>query len=386
MIIMDYAGRLARAREEMKRRGIALMYLRRGANLWYLTGIQRGSPELTDHNTYGDYVQGAYIGADGGFTLVAPRMGAAGWQRQAEGKPWVEEVRIVDESMRPRDVLKEVLAPFRLRGKGVCLEERAWAHTTLLFRELLPYSRLSNAGEILDPMRMIKDEDEVAVMRKAGEITDKVYGEVVDTLKVGASEVDVANEVDYRLRLHGAEHGSFSTGVRFRSPKHPWGLWGSGGPEPRLLEEGDTISFDFGCVYKGYCSDFGRTVYVGEPPDKVRRIHGVVMEAQALAIEKMVDGEITAQQLDSVARGVIERAGYGPNFVHRLGHGIGVTVHEPPFLYFPDDTVLRKGMTFTVEPSILLFGEWSARVEDVVMVTKKGGVPFSNYHKELTTI
>jgi Xaa-Pro aminopeptidase len=176
------------------------------------------------------------------------------------------------------------------------------------------------------------------------------------------------------------------TAVKFRSPKHPWGLWGSDGPEPRLLEEGDTISFDFGCVYKGYCSDFGRTVYVGNPPDKVRRIHDVVVEAQAAAIERMVDGEVTATQLDSVARGIVERAGYGPNFVHRLGHGIGVTVHEPPFLYLPEDTVLRKGMTFTVEPSILLFGEWSARVEDVVMVTAKGGVPFSSYHKELTTI
>jgi len=383
---MDYVGRLERAREEMKKRGMALMYLRRGANLWYLAGVSRAGPELTDHNTYGDYIQGAYIGAEGGFTLVAPRMGSAGWTKQAEGKPWIEEVRIVDEGERPRDVMKDLLNGFRLRGKGVCLEERAWAHTALLFRELLPYSRISNAGEVLEPMRMIKDGDEVALMRKAGEITDKVYGEVVDTLRVGASELEVANEIDYRFRLHGAEQSSFVTAVKFRSPKYPWGLWGSGGPEPRLLEEGDTISFDFGCVYKGYCSDFGRTVYVGDPPEKVRRIHDVVVGAQAAAIERMVGGEVTATQLDSVARGIVERAGYGPNFVHRLGHGIGVTVHEPPFLYLPDDTVLREGMTFTVEPSVLLFGEWSARVEDVVMVTRKGGVPFSNYHKELTTI
>jgi Xaa-Pro aminopeptidase len=383
---MDYVGRLGRAREEMKKRGISLMYLRRGANLWYLAGVDRAGPELTDHNTYGDYVQGAYIGAEGGFTLVAPRMGSAGWTKQAEGKPWIEDVRIVDEGERPRDVMKDALNGFRLRGKGVCIEERVWAHTTLLFRELLPYSRLSNAGEVLEPMRMIKDEDEVALMRKAGEITDKVYGEVVDTLRVGASELEVANEIDYRFRLHGAEQSSFVTAVKFRSPKYPWGLWGSEGPEPRLLEEGDTINFDFGCVYKGYCSDFGRTVYVGDPPNKVRRIHDVVVEAQAAAIERMVDGDVTATQLDSVARGIVERAGYGPNFMHRLGHGIGVTVHEPPFLYLPDDTVLRKSMTFTVEPSILLFGEWSARVEDVVMVTTKGGVPFSNFHKELTTI
>lgn len=382
---MDYEGRLERAREKMKKQGIYLMYLRRGANLWYLSGIKPSAPSLTDHNTYGDYIQGAYIGVNGGFTLVGPRMGAEGWHKQAEGKPWVDQVRIVDESERPKLVMKEVLSPFRLRNKGICLEERAWAHTTLLFREILSYSKLSNANEILDPMKMIKDKDEIAIMKEAGEITDKVFEKVVNFLKRGLTEIDVANEIDYQLKKHGAEQNSFVTGIRFQSPKHPWTLH-EARAEPRELKEDDTITFDFGCVYKGYCSDFGRTVFVGDPPRKVIEIHDLVMEAQGLAIEKMVDGEITAQQLDSVARGVIQRAGYGDNFTHRLGHGIGVTVHEPPFLYIPDDTKLRKGMTFTIEPSIRLFDEWSARVEDVVMVTKKGGEPFSNYHKELTTI
>ncbi|MFB0543705.1 MAG: M24 family metallopeptidase, partial [Candidatus Bathyarchaeia archaeon] len=248
-----------------------------------------------------------------------------------------------------------------------------------------PRSEFSIASEIIAPMRMIKDKDEVDVMKKAGEITDKVYGKVVDSLKRGQTEYDVACEVDYQFKKHGVSYTSFVTGVRFRSPKHPWSL-SSPRSSPRVLEEGDTISFDFGAVYEGYCSDFGRTVYVGNPPAQVKKIHDKVMEAQAAAIEKMIDGTITAQELDRLARNIIEKAGYGPNFTHRLGHGIGVTVHEPPFLYIPDDTLLRSGMTFTVEPSILLQNSWSARVEDVVMVTDKGGVPFSNYHKELTII
>lgn len=382
---MDYEARLERVREEMRKRGLSLMYLRRGANLWYLAGIKPSAPSLTDNNTYGDYVQGAYIGVDGDFTLVGPRMGAANWEKQAEGKPWVKELRIIDESERPINVMKQILTSFNQRGKHLCLEERAWAHTTLLLRKSLPYSKLSNANEIIEPMRMIKDKDEIAIMKKAGKITDKVYGKVVEYLKRGLTEVDVANEIDYQFKKHGAEQNSFVTGIRFRSPNQAWDLGGSI-ISPRELEDGDTISFDFGCVYQGYCSDFGRTVFVGDPPVKVREIHDLVMEAQARGIEKMINEQITAQQLDSVARGIIERAGYGANFVHRLGHGIGVTVHEPPFLYIPDDTLLKTGMTFTIEPSILLFGEWSARVEDVVMVTKNGGVPFSNYHKELTTI
>jgi len=383
--VMDYEGRLSRVREAMREKGIALMYLRRGANLFYLTGIKRKGPELTDSNSYGDYIHGAYITLTGGITVVAPRMGASGWQRQAEGKPWITRVRILDESERPKEVLREVIGQLNMRGKGVAIEERAWAHTVLLFRQMMPYSKLSNASEIIDPMRMIKDGDEIEVMKKAGEITDRVYGKVVDGLERGMTEIDVASAIDYEFRKQGAEYNSFVTGVRFRSPSHPWAL-GESPDEPRVLEDGDTISFDFGCVYEGYCSDFGRTVFVGDPPAKVREIHDLVMTAQGTTIEQMKAGELTCEQLDSVARGIIERAGYGDNFVHRLGHGIGLTVHEPPYLYIPDRTLLAEGMTFTVEPSVLLFGEWSARVEDVVLVTKTGGVTFSNFHKDLTTI
>ena len=382
---MDYEGRLSRVREAMREKGITLMYLRRGANLFYITGIKRKGPELTDSNSYGDLIHGAYITLKGGITLVGPRMGGSGWQKAAEDKPWITNVRIIDESEHPKEVLREVIGQLNMRGKGVAIEERTWGSTVLLFRRVMPYSKLSNANEIIEPMRMIKDKDEIEVMKKAGEITDRVYGKVVDSLERGQTEIEVASLIDYEFKKQGAEYNSFVTGVRFRSPNHPWTL-GESPDTPRVLEDGDTISFDFGCVYKGYCSDFGRTVYVGEPPAKVSEIHDLVMTAQTTAIEQMKAGELTCEQLDSVARGIIERGGYGDNFVHRLGHGIGLTVHEPPYLYIPDKTMLAEGMTFTIEPSILLFGEWSARVEDVVLVTKTGGVTFSNFHKDLTTI
>ncbi len=376
---------MERAREKMRERGVGLMYLTRGANLWYLTGIRRRGPELTDSNAYGDYVCGAYIGADEGFTLVGPRMGGAGWRMEAEGKPYIEEVVIFDEHRRPKDVMEEVLKPFRLKGRRISIDDRAWTQTTLLLQELLPESELKLASEIVAPMRMIKDEEEVALMRKAGEITDEVYGGVVKYLKVGVTEYDVAHEVDYQFAKRNVEYNSFVTGVRFASPKKPRVMAGPRS-SPRKLQVGDSISFDFGACYHGYCSDFGRTVFVGDPPAEFVKIHDVVMEAQAAAIEKMVDGTITATGLDRVARGIIEGAGYGDCFTHRLGHGIGITVHEPPFLYIPDDTVLRSNMTFTVEPSIRLPDGYGCRVEDVVMVTDKGGVPFSNYSKELTAI
>jgi len=140
---MDYEGRLNRLREQMRERGIALMYLRREANLFYLTGIKRRGPELTNSNSYGDYIQGAYIGLRGGITLIAPRMGGNNWKKEAEDKPWISEVKIFDETERPKEILRRVFGSYNLRGKGIAIEERAWAHTVLLFREILPSSTVS---------------------------------------------------------------------------------------------------------------------------------------------------------------------------------------------------------------------------------------------------
>jgi Xaa-Pro aminopeptidase len=383
---MDYLGRLRRAREEMGKRGIGLMFLTYGANFWYLAGFHRRRVELTDSNTYGDYVSGAYIGTDDRIVLIAPRMGGSFYQQEAADKPWISEVRILDESESPKDVMGQVVRSFRVGRRGVSIDDRAWAHTSLLFREILPRSPRSIASEIVAPMRMIKDEDEVAAMKKAGEMADEVYGEVLDFLKVGVTEYDVAHEVDYQFVKHGAEGSSFVTGIRFAGAARPSQFPGGARTTVRRLERGDSITFDFGALLNGYCSDFGRTCFVGNPPAEFVKIHDKVMEAQAAAIKAMVSRRITAEQLDVVARSIIEKAGYGPNFVHRLGHGIGVTVHEPPFLYRPDNSLLVSGMTFTVEPSIRLPESYGARVEDVVMVTDKGGIPFSDYSKELTII
>ena len=383
VLSMDFKARLERAQEKMREKGIDLLYLTRGANLWYLTGIKRKGAELTDSNAYGDYICGAYIGAYEGFTFVGPRMGGSAWRAEAEGKPWVEDVLIFDEHRRPQDVQKEVLSKFKMKNRRIMVDDRTWAETSLLLKENAPEVELSLASDIISPMRMIKDQDEVDAMKKACRLADVVYGEVVKFLKQGVTEVDVAHEVDYQFAKRGAEQNSFVTGVRFSSPRKPRG---TSRANERRLESGDSISFDFGCTLDGYCSDFGRTAFCGTPSEELKKIHAIVMESQAAGIGAMIDGTITAQDLDRVARSVIEKAGYGECFVHRLGHGIGVTVHEPPFLFIPDDTTLRRGMTFTVEPSILLPKSWSARVEDVVLVTKNGGEPFSQYHKELTIV
>jgi Xaa-Pro aminopeptidase len=382
---MNYKHRLDQVRNKMVEKGIGMMFLGYGTDLWYLAGFNRRQPNQTDSNAYGDYVSGAYIGAEGGFTIVAPRMGGSFYEKEAEGKPWVDEVRIVDESQRPRDVLAEVVKRFHLEGKGIAMDDHAWVQTGLALQSSLPENDISLASDLIAPMRMIKDADEIVLMKEATQITDKAYEKIIDFLEIGVTEFDVAHELDYQFRKRGAEYPSFVTTIRFTRPGQGK-VYGALKATDNVLTKGDAIAFDMGVCYRGYCSDFGRNVFVGQPPAEFCRIHDIVVEAQEKAVKAMVSGTITATQLDHVARTVIEKAGYGKAFTHRLGHGIGVTVHEPPYLYEPDETTLVSGMVFTVEPSIALSNSYSCRVEDVVMVTEKGGTLFSNFHKKLTIV
>ncbi|MFC1953221.1 M24 family metallopeptidase, partial [Chloroflexota bacterium] len=175
-------------------------------------------------------------------------------------------------------------------------------------------------------------------------------------------------------------------GVKFSRPGMSLMMEGSVRATDDKLRTGDSITFDFGACYRGYCSDFGRTAYLGEPPEELLKTYDILIKAQTAAIEAMVSGTVTAKQLDRVARDIIEDAGYGRGFTHRLGHGIGVTVHEPPFLYEPDDTLLTSNMAMTIEPSIIVPDSHGCRIEDVVVVTENGGLSLNNFHKEIVAI
>jgi Xaa-Pro aminopeptidase len=384
--MLDYPARLKRTRARMAEENIGLIYLTPGADLFYLTGVRRQQNHPTDHNRYGDWIMGGYIGLDDSAGLVAARMGGAYFQAEAEDKPWFDSVRLILESEDPMDVLQQVLSRFDLKGRKVALDNKAWAQTALAFRGLLPETEFVLASDvIIAPMRMVKEEVEIELMRKSGQITATAFHKAMARLKLGVTELDIANEIDYQFRLLGAEYNSFVTGVRFVGPERGREATAARSTAKKL-EPGDSVTFDLGCVYEGYCSDFGRTAFVGEPPAEYVKIHDLVLEAQREGMKAMKAGQITAAKADKIARAVIEAEGYGPNFTHRLGHGIGVTVHEPPFLDGVDPTVLQSNMTFTVEPSIRVPGRFGNRVEDVVLVTEEGGVSLYTTDRRLYII
>jgi Xaa-Pro aminopeptidase len=154
----------------------------------------------------------------------------------------------------------------------------------------------------------------------------------------------------------------------------------------RQLQHGDSIMFDFGGLVDGYASDFGRSAHLGEPSAEYQTVHDTVIQSQAEAMAAMVAGKCTAAEANRIARKVIADAGYDEGFTHRLGHGIGATVHEPPFLDGVDEIVLQDNMVFTVEPSIIYRERFGARIEDMVVVTPEGGKPMSKIERKLFVI
>ncbi len=383
---MDYQGRLATLRKRMEERGVDLVYLTRGANLFYLAGVRRHYDHGTDHNAYGDWASGAFIAREGGLILLAPQMGGGFWVTEGQDKPWIDAVRLIPENASPGEEMCKAIGELSRTVRHVAVDERTWGQTILAFNEFFPDVRLSLASDLITPMRMIKDADEIAAMSRASEMADAVYTRSLPIVKPGVTEFEVAREIDYQFQQAGAEGTSFETGVVFVSAGGAARQGAARATAQRRLQPGDSVTFDFGCVLDGYCSDFGRSAFVGEPSAEYRRAHDLVLTAQAEAIKAMKAGTITATELNAVARKVIADGGYDAGFTHRLGHGIGVTVHEPPFLDVVNQTVLQENMLFTIEPSVRVPGHFGNRVEDVVLVTPQGGVSLNHAPHTLTIV
>jgi len=358
------------------------------SDLQYLLGIDRGAHNQTDDNKYGDAVYGALFSSTCAPIVLAPRMGAAPHVTAAlVGGPWAGSIRVIGDGILgpledPADVAAEMLAcAGRPRRVGVIA--RQWAAGIWTMRRADPAVSLMDASPLLARYRMIKDQHEITLMRQAAAVTERSFAAVLSQLSLGMTANEIALAVDRAFQAFGATHPSFHTGIRISGPGIPERSVPGRKVGDTPIQPGCVITFDIGAVVDGYASDFGRTVFWGEPDARAAEWHSLIMESQAAAIEVMCSGKITAAGLNAVARSVIEGAGLGQAFTHRLGHGIGIDVHEEPFLFPGDQTVLETGMCFTVEPSIRVPGVAGVRVEDVVMVTPQGGDPFHTYSHDL---
>jgi Xaa-Pro aminopeptidase len=361
-----------------------LAFLPPSADLQYLAGIPREIPTYGAVMHPGAWLEGAWLSPNRDPVLALPRMTA-----EFGGLSDIQnvDVRVLGDWDDPASLVKEILAEVDLSPKPrVAVGDTTAGETIVALQSLLPGATFVSATTILRQMRVIKSEAEIRMMRRAGEITTAAYEAVCEKLQHGMTELDLVSEIDYQLRRHGSLGPSFTTSLYCSGPEHPLILGRPRETWPRQLQPPVAILFDFGAVHEGYCYDFGRTVFFGEPDAEFQRIYQLVMESQAAGIAAMRAGQVAAADVDDAAREVIAAAGYGQEFRHRLGHGIGMDVHEPPFLTAGDQTVLQDGMLFTVEPSIMQFDAFSARVEDVVVAREDGGHPLTSGYRDLHVV
>ncbi|WP_025026212.1 M24 family metallopeptidase [Caldalkalibacillus mannanilyticus] len=250
-----------------------------------------------------------------------------------------------------------------------------------VYKERFTDSELVPISGAVEPLRMVKEEEELQLIRQAVRIVDETYEHILKFIKVGMREWDVAMELEFYMRKLGATSSSFSiivaSGVRSALPH--------GVASEKVIEQGDFVTLDFGALYQGYCSDMTRTFAMGEPCDKLKEIYDVCLQAQLIGVQQMRAG-MTGKEADALCRDYISAKGYGEYFGHSTGHAIGLEVHETPGLSVKVDRKLEPGMVVTVEPGIYLPGIGGVRIEDDIVITEDGNEILTQSPKELIII
>ncbi len=276
----------------------------------------------------------------------------------------VMEIKKIKEQMP--EILKAVGLNKKLIPKLLVESDKLKVSDLKYFRQIFRPAILSTVGgdKIINSLREIKTRQELDLIIKAQRIAEKAFENVLNFIRPGVSEKDIALELDFYMLKNGAEALSFDTiAVSGKKSSMPHGV-----PDGKLIEKGDFITMDFGAVVDGYHSDMTRTVCVGEPSDKQREIYNIVLSAQENAL-KTIKAGITAKEADVAARDIIEKAGYGEFYRHATGHGVGVEIHEGPVVAGNPKIILREGNVVTVEPGIYIPDEFGVRIEDMVYVT-----------------
>jgi len=362
----DYAARMARVVEDGRAAGLNGVLVTPGPDLVWLTGYQPTA--ITERLTM------LFLTRDREPTLLVPTLE----RPDAEAAQGAPATTILDwpDGADPYDAAQRLLRADGSYG----VSDNAWAMHLLGLQGALPATRYQSVTQRLPMLRAIKDDNELARLTAAGAAADATYEEILKVRFSGRRETDVAGDLADLLRSHGHEQVDFTvvgSGPNGANPHHEAG--------DRTIQEGDCVVLDFGGLMFGYGSDTSRTVCVGEPTPQIREVHEIVRQAQQAGVDAVRPG-VACQEIDRAARQVITDAGYGDQFIHRTGHGIGVTTHEPPYMIEGEEQGLVPGMCFSVEPGIYLAGLFGVRIEDIVAVTDDGGRRLNNTDHTLAIV
>jgi D-alanyl-D-alanine dipeptidase len=362
----DYALRLQRAAQQAADAGLTGILIGPGPDLVYLTGYAPFA--VSERLTM------LVVGPGTAPTMVVP-----GLERPAaEAAPGAEAVTLLgwDDGDDPYAAFAPLLEP----SGRYAVSDQAWALQVLGLQRERPDLAWTSMTAGLPMLRAVKDAAELDRLAAAGAAADACYQELLSLRFSGRRETAVAGDLADLLIAHGHSRVDFTvvgSGPNGANPHHEAG--------DRVIREGDMVVLDFGGLKDEYGSDTSRTVHVGDPTAEEREVHDVVQAAQQAGVEAVRPG-VACQEIDRAARRVIADAGYGELFIHRTGHGIGLTTHEPPYMVEGEERPLVPGMCFSVEPGIYVPQRFGVRIEDIVCVTDDGGRPLNNTTRELRLV
>lgn len=371
-----YAERLRRAQERLPAEDAFALLVGVGADLQWLTGYAALPLERLTM---------LVLPATGRATLIVPRLELAAARNCTAAQAGLVALVAWEETEDPFELVAGLLEASDSRPEiqlgalggtwgrlgGLLVSDRLWASFLLRIQAVLPDAAFGLASSVLAGLRAVKDAEEVDLLRQAAVAADRVVEQIAAGRLVGRSEMDVSREVRERLVEEGHDEAAFAivaSGPHSASPHHE--------PGQRQIAAGEPIVLDIGGRLDGYMSDITRTIWVaGEedrsPDDGFRRLYDVLQQAQAAARAAAAPG-VACEAIDAAARNVIAAAGFGPNFIHRTGHGIGLEGHEDPYVVAGNSDPLTTGNAFSIEPGIYLDERYGARIEDIVVCTQDG--------------
>jgi Xaa-Pro aminopeptidase len=375
----NYVERLSRVRAAMTDWGVDFLYLNYGPDFTYLSGILRPMYyEILKGG--GDWITGLLISQDRDPVLILHPSFAIKVAEQT----WIADIRVLPAQADPQEFFATALRDLGVGEHKIGISKMLWGQTLLGLQAALPSATFIPAtNDMMDRVRSIKDAEEIGIMRRAGEITDQALAATLSRMYIGMSEADVATEVVYQIRQHGGDDYSFYPGII---------CVGNGSEADRhiftrntnmRLDAGTTVAFDFGVLYQGYCSDFGRSAFMGEPLPEALAAYRSITNVNKETMKVMADGQITPHQIADFASELVKADGFADHYMYYgLGHAIGLEVHEAPWLKPGYEDPIRSGMCFTVEPKIWKPGVFYVRCEDVVVVGPDGATPLTLSHYE----
>lgn len=349
-------SRLERACEKLSSIDADALVCFPGTNMYYLSGFE---DEPMERHLF------LFITPETAL-FVAPKM----YDHQIRDASPIDDVRTWSDDEDPLALLETVGDELEIEDGHLLVDDRMWATFTQDLRATFPDATFGLAGEVVEYLRLRKDEAELEALREAARISDDV-SETIRGLgadAIGMTEAELATEIERQLADSGGEGVSFEaivgSGPNGARPHHRHG--------DRTIESGDPVVLDFGTWVDGYAGDQTRTVvFDGEPPGDFEAAHEAVLEAHNAGVEAIEPG-VEARKVDRAARKVLEKRGHGDAFVHRTGHGVGLDIHEPPYITSKNERELEPGMVCSIEPGVYLEGQFGVRIEDLVVVTEDG--------------